>query len=173
MEPLSDPRDLALIAALRDGLPLCARPYAALGAPLGMSETEVLCRLRDLRDSGVMRRFGAIVRHHEAGYAANAMVVFAPPAEEVSALGRRLAEAPEVTLCYRRTPAPGWPFTLYCMIHGRSRAVVLDQIEALRRRHGLLDLPHRVLFSCRRFKQTAGLYGRAAPPAAQAVGEVS
>lgn len=174
--PLTDPRDLSLVAALRAGLPLCPRPYATLGADLGMSEAEVLRRLRDLREADVMRRFGAIVRHHEVGYAANAMVVIAPPTNQVAALGRRLAQERAVTLCYQRRPAPDWPYTLYCMVHGRSRAVVLAQINAILRNHGLKELPHRVLFSRRRFKQTAGQYGRPARETASlptAVGDAS
>lgn len=164
-QPLSDPRDLALVAALRGGLPLCPRPYATLGAGLGMSEAEVLRRLRDLQESGVLRRFGAIVRHHEVGYAANAMVVIAPPQEYIAALGRRLARERAVTLCYQRAPAKGWPYTLYCMVHGQSRPVVLAQINAILRNHRLKALPHKILFSRRRFKQTAGRYGRSAAEA--------
>lgn len=166
VQPVTDPRDLSLIAALRDGLPLCPRPYAKLGADLGMSEAEVLMRLRDLHEGGAIRRFGAIVRHHEVGYAANAMVVLAPPAERVAELGRRLARERAVTLCYQRAPAEGWPYTLYCMVHGRSRPVVLAQINAMLRNNGLKELPHRILFSRRRFKQTAGHYGRARAEAA-------
>lgn len=169
---LTDPRDLALIAALRDGLPLCATPYRALGAGLGMSEAEVLGRLRSLCDSGVIRRFGAVVRHHEAGYAANAMVVFAPPEATTPALGKALADEEAVTLCYRRAPSlPDWPYTLYCMIHGRSRDAVLAEIDAIVARQGLADLPRQVLFSRRRFKQTAGRYGRAMTEGARVVGE--
>ncbi|MFA7428705.1 MAG: AsnC family protein [Rhodospirillaceae bacterium] len=169
---VTDPRDLALIAALRDGLPLCATPYRALGAGLGMSEGEVLGRLRALCDSGVIRRFGAVVRHHEAGYAANAMIVFAPAEATIPALGKALADEDAVTLCYRRAPSlPDWPYTLYCMIHGRSREVVLAEIDAIVARHGLADVPRQVLFSRRRFKQTAGRYGRAVGEGVRLVGE--
>lgn len=163
LTPLADPRDLALVAALRNGLPLTARPYATLGGRLGMSEAEVLSRLRRRVDDGTIRRFGAIVRHHEAGYGANAMVVFAPPAQAVRDLGQRLAAEPAVTLCYQRAAVlPDWPYTLYCMIHGRSRGTVTAEIDAIILRHGLAALPRQVLFSKRRFKQTAGRYGRAA-----------
>jgi DNA-binding Lrp family transcriptional regulator len=152
---------LALVAALRAGLPVCPRPYATLGQGIGMSEAEVIGRLSRMRDSGVLRRFGAIVRHHEAGYGANAMVVLAPPEEEIPALGRRLAGEPAVTLCYRRAPAPPvWPYVLYCMIHGQSRDIVSRQIAGILIRHGLTDTPHKILFSRHRFKQTGGCYGR-------------
>lgn len=152
--------DRALIAALRSGLPLVPHPYAALGASLGLDEAAVLQRMQRLTDTGVIRRFGAIVRHHEAGYTANAMTVFDIPDDRVALLGRSLAREPHVTLCYRRQRAlPAWPYNLYCMIHGRDRDRVLAEIAAIIVRHDLRAVPHQVLFSRRRFKQTAGCYG--------------
>lgn len=157
--PVLDRADHALMTALQDGLPLTSRPYAALGARVGLEETAVLERLQRLRAGGIIRRFGAIVRHHEVGYRANAMAVFDIPDSQVSTLGARLATEPAVTLCYRRHRAPGrWPYNLYCMIHGTDRAVVEAQCADLRHRHGLDAFPHALLFSLRRFKQTAGRY---------------
>lgn len=159
--PQLDDKDLALVAALRDGLPVAPRPYAELGRLCGMTEADVLRRLRDLQDSGVIRRFGAIVRHHEAGYAANAMVVLDIPDDRVAEAGKALAAEPIVTLCYRRAPAPpDWPYGLYAMVHGRDRREVERQVAEMLRRTGLDIHPHAVLFSRRRFKQTAGCYGR-------------
>ncbi len=160
---LADDRDLSLVAALRDGLPLTARPYADLGSRLAMSEAEVISRLRALVAAGVIRRFGAIVRHHEAGYTANAMVVLDIPDAEVSRFGHRLAAEDMVTLCYRRLRAlPHWPYNLYAMVHGRDRKVVTAAIDTMLARQGLKGWPHAVLFSTRRYKQTGGRYGRPA-----------
>ncbi|MBF0392182.1 MAG: AsnC family transcriptional regulator [Alphaproteobacteria bacterium] len=160
-----DDKDLALVAALRGGLPVAPRPYADLGRVVGITEADVLRRLRDLQDSGVIRRFGAIVRHHEAGYAANAMVVLDIPDEGVAEAGKRLAAEPIVTLCYRRARAlPDWPYGLYAMVHGRDRREVEGQVAEMLRRTGLDVHPHAVLFSRRRFKQTAGCYGRERAP---------
>ncbi|EKV27611.1 Transcriptional regulator [Caenispirillum salinarum AK4] len=159
--PLPD-ADMALVAALRDGLPLSHRPYADLGARVGMSEAEVLSRLSALAEAGIIRRFGAIVRHHEAGYRANAMVVLDVPDERVAEVGRTLGGEKAVTLCYRRVRAPGrWPYNLYAMVHGRDRAVVTAEVREMLARLGLARLPHDILFSTHRYKQTGGRYGRA------------
>jgi hypothetical protein len=45
------------------------------------------------------------------------------------------------------------------MIHGRNRAAVLEQLEQIKRRMGLRDVPCAVLFSGRRFKQRGARYG--------------
>ena len=85
--------------------------------------------------------------------------------------GEALAREIGVTLAYRRERGSAWPYNLYCMVHGRDRAAVLEVINRALQRCGLARYPHEVLFSCRRFKQTGprrfrALTEAAAPPAA-------
>lgn len=158
---LVDDADLALIGALQDGLPLVERPYAQVGAALGHSEAEVMRRIRALVGRGVFKRFGVVVRHHELGYRANAMVVWNVPDPELQEIGRRLAEHPAVTLCYRRPRRPPyWPYNLYCMLHGRSRDAVLGCLDELTAGCGMARYEREVLFSTRRFKQNGAHYCR-------------
>jgi DNA-binding Lrp family transcriptional regulator len=158
---LSD-SDRQLLAAIEDGLPLVPRPYAAIGASIGRSEDAVIADLQRLIDAGVIARFGLIVRHHELGYRANAMVVWDVDDADVAAVGPRMAALPFVTLCYRRPRRPpDWPYNLYCMIHGRDRATVLAQVDDLAATVGLDDVPRQVLFSRRRFKQRGARYAAA------------
>ena len=152
--------DRALIAALVDGLPLVERPYEALGRALGWTEAEVIGRLGRLIEVGVISRFGVVVRHHELGIRANAMVVWDVPEERVRAAGMVLRDLPYVTLCYRRPRRPpAWPYNLFCMIHGRDRDTVLAQVETATSEAGLDGLARDVLFSVRRFKQRGARYG--------------
>lgn len=147
-----------LAARLEQGLALVERPFAALGAPLGLAEAEVIAALAGWCERGTLRRLGVVLRHHEFGIGANAMTVFELPETEVDAAGARLAAQPGVTLCYRRERAPGWPYSLYCMVHGRERGAVRALIDAAVRNAGLADRRHEVLFSTRRFKQTGARY---------------
>jgi len=147
-------RELKLVAAIQGGLPLVTRPYAAIAAEIGMSESEVIDRLARWLADGTIRRMGIVVRHRELGYQANAMVVWDIPDDQVSDVGQRMGEQPAVTLCYRRPRRlPDWPFNLFCMIHGRDRDVVRGHVDALIRQCGLEGVAHEVLFSRRRFKQ--------------------
>jgi DNA-binding Lrp family transcriptional regulator len=151
--------DRRLIAAIQDGMPLVPRPYAAIGDALGMGEAEVIAGLRRLIEGGVIRRFGVIVRHHELGYRANAMVVWDVPDARVGDAGRTLAGLPFVTLCYRRPRRlPLWPYNMFCMIHGRDRSTVETLVEQTTATAGLEGLPRAVLFSRRRFKQRGARY---------------
>jgi DNA-binding Lrp family transcriptional regulator len=151
--------DRHILGEIEGGLPLVPRPYEEMATRLGISEEELTGRLQALLENGVIKRLGLIVRHHELGYAANAMVVWDVPDEAVDAIGRRMSELPFVTLCYRRERRPPtWPFNLFCMIHGRDRQTVLGQIAELRAALALEEIPYNVLFSLRRFKQRAARY---------------
>jgi DNA-binding Lrp family transcriptional regulator len=148
-----------LMAALEDGLDLVPQPFARLAMRCGLAEEAVRARIADWLARGVVKRFGVVVRHHELGYAANAMAVWDVPDAEVSAAGRRLAATGDVSLCYRRErDLPHWPYNLFCMIHGRDRRAVEAQVADLADRVGLAGLPHALLFSRRRFKQSGARY---------------
>lgn len=152
--------DAPLAALLEGGLPLVERPYDAWARALDRPAHQVLARLDRWLREGTLRRFGVIVRHHEAGFEHNAMTVFDVPDERVDACGAALAAAPGVTLAYRRERAPGWPYNLYCMVHGRDRAAVRGAIDAAIRSGGLAGCAREVLFSRRRFKQGGASYFR-------------
>jgi DNA-binding Lrp family transcriptional regulator len=157
--------DAPLAALVEAGLPLTEQPFDAWAQALGRRPEAVLGTLRQWLQAGTLRRFGTIVRHHELGFAANAMAVFAPPAGQVDAAGEALACEAGVTLAYRRTPAPGWPYTLYAMVHGRDRGAVAEVLQRVVARAGLAGCPQQVLFSLRRFKQEGARRFRDLPAA--------
>jgi DNA-binding Lrp family transcriptional regulator len=153
VEPLEE-RDRRLVSALQEGLELLPQPFGRLALRCDSGEEAVLARIAGWLESGLIRRFGVVVRHHELGWDANAMCVWDVPDEQVGELGKRLAALPEVSLCYRRQRAlPAWRYNLFCMIHGRAREAVLAGVHALEKDFGLTAYPGRVLFSRRRFKQ--------------------
>ena len=157
-----DEADAALAALLENGLPLVERPYDAWADTLQWPRQQVLNTLRRWLREGTLRRYGAIVRHHEAGFGHNAMSVFDVPDALVDRRGEVLAGQSGVTLAYRRERDQGWPYNLYCMVHGRDRDAVKAAINAAIVKSELAAHPSAVLFSRRRFKQTGGGYFREA-----------
>jgi DNA-binding Lrp family transcriptional regulator len=156
-------RDRALVAALQDGLSLTTRPFATLALQAGWlgasGGRQAIERVGQWIDAGIIKRFGVIVRHRALGFRANAMCVWDVPAHDVDRLGEALASEPGVTLCYRRRRAEsGWPYNLFCMVHGRNRIDVEARLAVLTARHGLATYPHAVLFSRRAFKQCGARY---------------
>jgi len=151
--------DRTLMSALQAGLAPTRYPFRALGARIDMSEDEVLASVRGWIETGVIRRFGVVVRHRHLGYRANAMTVWDVPDEVVAQAGHALARQVGVTLCYRRERhLPDWPFNLYCMIHGRMREQVLERLVEIGRACALDRYPSRVLFSRTCYKQRGAAY---------------
>ncbi len=152
-------REIRLIEAIQDGLPLVPEPYAELGKLAGLSETAVIETLSDMQESGVIKRLGIVVRHRELGYMANGMVVWDVPDDIVQEVGHCFGTYDFVTLCYRRPRRlPDWPYNLFCMIHGKDRETVLRQADELAEVCGVEGVQRDVLFSVRRFKQRGAIY---------------
>nr|WP_174626041.1 AsnC family transcriptional regulator [Candidatus Methylobacter favarea] len=159
-----DVKDRQLLEAFQQGLAISPRPYADLGNRLGLSENEVIERLDRLKQAGLIKRLGVIVRHRKLGYRANAMVVWDIPDEQAREFGRRISSFEFVTLCYRRPRhGAGWPYNLYCMIHGKNRETVLEQLSVLEQACKLSGFKREILFSRRCFKQRGAIYQNAAP----------
>ncbi len=144
-------------------LPDSATPFddvaAAVSAELGetVSEEAVLMLLQELKDGGQIRRFGATLRHQKAGWGANAMVAWEADSEaEALRLGPELARCAQVSHCYYRPGCPEWPYSLYTMVHGRSRESCLSAVERLARDVGLSR--YAVLFSVQERKKTSMVY---------------
>ncbi|MDD2724899.1 MAG: AsnC family protein [Methylovulum sp.] len=151
-------RDLAVLAQVSAGLPLCPRPYAQIGMELGMDEAEIINRVAALKAQGLIKRLGVIVKHRPLGYRANAMVVWDVPDELIKELGATISRFSFVNLCYQRPRQPEWPYNLYCMIHGKDRTTVLAQLEQLNDVCSLARYGRQILFSRRCFKQRGAVY---------------
>ncbi len=148
-----------LIEAIQGGLPLVPRPYLEIANRLGCTEETVIDRLREMLEVGIIKRLGVVVRHHELGYRANAMVVWDVPDDRVDRIGRQLGDQDCVTLCYQRPRRlPDWPYNLFCMVHGQDRDEVLACIDRIADAVGIWAIPHEVLFSGRRFRQRGARY---------------
>lgn len=154
-----DTLDSQLLAAIQQGLPLEARPYLLIAEQVGCTEADVMARLASLQTSGLIKRLGVIVKHRRLGYQANAMVVWDIPDLRVNAIGKQISNSEFVNLCYQR-PRQGqhWPYNLYCMIHGKSRDTVLQQLNSLISCCGLQTYKYEVLFSRQCFKQQGAVY---------------
>jgi len=145
-----------LVRALQVGLAVAAEPFAPAAERVGRPVEEVLRQIEAWLDSGVVRRFGAIADHRQLGFRANGMAVFNIPPERIDAAGRRLAERPEITHCYRRPPLPDFPYTLYAMVHGRTEDEVRALVSGMAEEHNLTD--YDVLFSVTEFKKAPMQY---------------
>ena len=143
----------AIVRALDGEVPVCERVFKAPAEALGMTEGELLERLRDWQASGVLRRFGLLLRHREIGFKANGMCCWDMPEDAVLDAGRRVAAFPEVTHCYARPRMDVFPFRLYAMIHTPEWLETQRLYERLTREVGLSG--GQLLLSVKEFKKTS------------------
>ena len=78
-----DERDKSIIGLIQGDLPLEKRPFEKMAEGLEMTEKEFLERVRALKKRGIIRRFGATLRHQEAGFSSNAMVAWIVPDDRI------------------------------------------------------------------------------------------
>jgi DNA-binding Lrp family transcriptional regulator len=145
-----------VISALQGNIPVCERPYLALGQTLGMSEDEVIATAQALHDRGVIRRFGATLKHQKSGYKANAMVAWKVEEDRVEAVGPAMAAFDEVTHCYRRDPSGTWPYNLYTMVHASNEAACHAIAKKISAAIGVTE--YTLLFSKQELKKTSMRY---------------
>lgn len=147
--------DRALVLATQAGLPLVPRPYDAIGEALGISGEEVRSRLAAMLAQGAIRRIGAVPNHYRLGYRANGMTVWDVDDAEVDRLGALVGSQAFVTHCYRRPRRlPHWPYNLFAMVHGKSRAEVEQKVRTLAELIGSACRDSDVLYSKRILKKT-------------------
>ncbi len=96
-----DAADRRLINRLQDGLPLVARPYAAVAEELGIAEGDLLGRLARLREGGVLSRFGPMYHAERLGGGLT-LAALAVPESDFDRVSEAVNAFPEVAHNYRR-----------------------------------------------------------------------
>ena len=151
-----DERDKSIIGLIQGDLPLKKRPFAELAESVGMTEEEFLARIRSLKESGIIRRFGATLRHQEAGFSSNAMVAWIVPEDKIEEVGHAMAGFKEVTHCYQRRPQKDWRYNLFTMVHGDDKEACFRVAKRMSQVTGMKD--YTLLFSEKEFKKTSMAY---------------
>ena len=145
-----------IITMLQADIPVVERPFLEMAQKLGIAEDEFLGVVQDLNARGLIRRFGATLKHQKSGFKANAMVAWKVDEDQVEKTGAIMAGFQQITHCYRRNPAPGWPYNLYTMVHAgdeeQCRAIVKEISKAADQSE------YEILFSKKEFKKTSMTY---------------
>jgi siroheme decarboxylase len=144
-------RDKEFIRELQKDLDVSTRPFDDSAKNLGITLTELFKKAAEYESIGVMRRFAAILRHRDAGFTANGMVVWKVSDDKIDEVGYKLASFPQVSHCYRRPVYPDWPFSLFSMIHARTVEAANKIAVELSNFVGINE--YRILFSSREFKK--------------------
>ncbi len=144
--------DKNYIRELQKDLEISDRPFLKAAEKLGVSEEQLFEKARYYEEIGVMRRFAAILRHRDAGFIANGMIVWKVPEDRIQEVGENLGAFPQVSHCYQRPSYPDWPYNVFSMIHCKSKDEAADVAKTIQNQIHVDE--YRILFSEREFKKT-------------------
>ena len=150
------PREQTVARYIQGDIGFTEHPYRWIAEETGIPEREILEDIGNMLRRGVIRKVGAIVRHRRAGFTRNTMVLWAAPEDRCDTAGKILAAFPEVTHCYRRTPAFAEKYNLFSMIHLRSLEEEERLLQKIAAATGLTD--YLALASEEEFKKTSMAY---------------
>ena len=127
--------DINIIRKMQEDLPLVPQPYKLIAEELGIEEEELLEKIKEFCNKGIIRRFGATLNHRNIGFKANAMVVWIVP-KEIKEVSEIMIVFPQISHCYQRPTFPNWPYNIFTMVHGETeeecQEVVKEIVKAVR-----------------------------------------
>jgi DNA-binding Lrp family transcriptional regulator len=145
-----------IIASIQDDIAIKERPYLEIAKNLGISQEALLEKLKDLCNRGIIRRFGATIRHQKSGFEANAMAAWEVDEDRIDKVGKILASFSQVSHCYRRNPTENWPYNLYTMIHSKDEKSCREIVRKMSDK-AFVDT-YILLFSRKELKKTSMKY---------------
>ena len=148
--------DKKIIHYLQGDLPVGPRPFAALAEKIGITEEDLLGKIQVLKEQGILRRFGATLRHQLAGFHANAMVAWHVPEDKVEKTGTLMAGFKEVTHCYQRGIQVEWKYNLFTMIHAKNKKNCERMARKIADKVGISE--YVVLLTLKEYKKTSPKY---------------
>jgi DNA-binding Lrp family transcriptional regulator len=141
-----DDTDKQILDIIQTGFPIEPRPYAVIGAQVGLTESEALARVRALRGKGIIRRIGANFQSAKIGFTSTLCAASVPP-ESLDAFIAVVNAHPGVTHNYLRDH----PINVWFTMIGPSTRAIRDDLAAITAATGvsILNLPADRLFKIR------------------------
>jgi DNA-binding Lrp family transcriptional regulator len=148
--------DRELVKAMQDDIELVEEPFAGPAARVGVDQDRLLEEALRLQRQGHLRRFAAILRHRKAGFTANGMAVWAVPEEQTAEIGPVMASFRSVSHCYKRPTYADWPYSIFTMIHARSKQECEATADAIAAATGISE--RAMLYSSTEYKKVRLTY---------------
>ena len=107
------PLDKKILNAVQKDFPLTSRPFQEIAIKVGSTETEVLSRIRQLRERGIIRRLGGVFDSQKLGFVSTLVALRVAP-KQLDEVGAKISSLPGVTHNYQRDHTFNLWFTLVC-----------------------------------------------------------
>ena len=143
--------EIGMIRQLQEPFPLTDEPYRKIAADLGITEAQVLERIKSLAKKGCLKRIGSFLKPVAILPSTKVLAVWQIPEEKLERIGPEIAGFSEVLYADWRPAFTEFPFSLYTMIQASTSA----ELEVLTRRmqDRIGKWPYRVLVTTRELKK--------------------
>lgn len=138
-----DDIDKKLLDIIQTGFPITPRPYADLGAELGLTESEALARVRALKARGIIRRLGGNFQSKKLGWRST-LCAAKVPEDKFDAFVAEVNAQPGVTHNYLRAHE----FNVWFTFIGPDWDAVCAALDSITEKTGvpILNLPAKKMF---------------------------
>lgn len=127
-----DEIDKQIINTLQNGFPICDAPYRQVAAQLGLTEQELIARLKALLDNGTLTRFGPLYNAEQMGGALTLAAV-KTPIERFDEIAEIINAFPEVAHNYARSHE----LNMWFVIATETPEQIRQTINAIEQQTGL------------------------------------
>lgn len=133
-----------LLNEMQDNFPLVERPYAEIGARIGISEEDAVARVRDARAKGLIRQICGIYDTKTLGYS-SALVATKVAADKLAHAAKVVNAHPGVSHNYRRNHEFNMWYTI-AMPPGADLSAVIARLCELSGAESMREMPTLRLF---------------------------
>lgn len=148
-----DKIDKQIIMEISKDIKICSNPYNEIAGRLNITVEEFLIRLKNLMDNGYIKRIVPIIRHHNTEYVFNALTAWKVQEDEKEKLVDMMKGIENISHIYERETNIKWHYSIYGMIHGKSKEEV-EQIIAKVFENIKID-DYKVLYTRKELKKTS------------------
>lgn len=150
------PLEIKIVKRLQEDIPIVEEPYKQIASEIGISQKELMDKIDEFLKKGVLRRFGAIVRHTNVGFKSNVLVVWKVPEDKIEQVVKIMTSFKEISHCYKRKSCRKWQYNIYTMIHGENKACCENTICNIVKLSGVKEF--EALYTLRELKKKSMKY---------------
>ena len=142
-----DTIDKKIINRIQSDFPIDARPFRIIAQELGLEEEQVISRIQQLKDNGIIRRIGGNFVPHKVGFVST-LCAAKVPEEKIDRFAAVVNRYTGVTHNYQRENE----FNIWFTFIAPSREEIARNLERIAKETGvetILNLPATKVFKIR------------------------